>query len=561
MQSASFGHQVRDAFWRLAPSATRVVIGFSGGSDSVAIARALLEAPDLDLHLVHIDHALRRESADDARWVKRFAETHALPVTIERIDVKAVARQRGLNVEEAARNVRYGAFHAVAKKILADTIATGHTADDQAETVLMQLLRGSAYAAGIEPTRGMVIRPLLRFGKNDARTWLDSLGQSWIEDASNGDTQQQRAWIRHEVIPRLEGRRPGVRRRLADFGAAQKDVRHYVVAELKRRIGEPPYDRDALQRLPVALRRQAVVQLVRKQDGGVDRIHVERVLRELENGSTTRIDVPGSVTVRLLPHTVDAIPRDQAEQHAALTPQTIERPDQLPDRLPATLLDVGPWTLRNPGPGDWIETEGGRKRVADLLNECGVPREARSSVRLLARDQEVVWLDGIAAAPPLTEWHADPDLHYMRRALAQADQAAEDGEVPVGAVVVCNGQVIGEGRNRREGDQDPTGHAEVVALKYAAKSRGSWNLQGCTLYVTLEPCLMCTGALLHAHVGRVVYAAANARDGALGSVVDGLAGPWKHQPVVRRGVLRREAEHRLQRFFQEAREPSEFNHE
>jgi tRNA(Ile)-lysidine synthase len=558
MQSTSFGQQVRDAFRRLAPAATRAVIGFSGGSDSVAIARALLDDPKLDIHLVHIDHALRRESADDARWVKRFAEMHGVPITIERIDVKAVAKRRGLNVEEAARNVRYGAFHAVAKHVQADTIATGHTADDQAETVLMQLLRGSAYAAGIEPTRGMVIRPLLRFSKNDARTWLDSLGQNWIEDASNGDTQQQRAWIRHEVIPRLEGRRPGVRRRLADFGDAQKDIRHFVIEELQRRIGDPPFDRDALQRLPVALRRQAVVQLVRKQDGGVDRIHVERVLRELDSGITTRIDVPGSVTVRLLPHTVDAIPRDQDEPHTALTAQTIERPDQLPDRLPAALLDGGPMTLRHPEPGDWIETEGGRKRVADLLNERGVPREARS---FLAREQEVVWLDGIAAAPPLTEWHADPDLHHMRQALAQADEAAGDGEVPVGAVVVCNGQVIGEGRNRREGDHDPTGHAEVVALKQAAKSLGSWNLQGCTLYVTLEPCLMCTGALLHAHISRVVYAAANARDGALGSVVDGLAGPWKHQPTVRRGVLRREAEHRLQRFFKEAREPSESGRE
>ncbi len=553
MPSSSFGQQVRDEFRQLAPAANVVVVGFSGGSDSVAIARALRDDPDLEVHLVHIDHALRRESGEDARWAKRFAESLDLPITLERIDVNAVAKRRGLNVEQAGRDVRYGAFHAAAKRLGADVIATGHTADDQAETVLMQLLRGSAYAAGIEAVRGMVVRPLLRFGKNDARTWLDSLGQAWLEDSSNGDTQQQRAWIRHEVLPRLDGRRPGVRRRLADFGTAQKDVKHFVRSELQRRIGSPPYDRDALQRLPTALRRQAVVELVRNQDGGVERVHVERILRELDQGTITRVDVPGMVTVRLLPKIVDAMPRAAGEPEAVAKPHQVEHPEDLPPRLPASLLEDGPWTLRYPEPGDWMQTEGGRKHVADLLNERGVPREAKPFVRALAREHEVVWLEGVAAAPPLTEWHADPDLHHMRQALNLADRASSEGEVPVGAVVVCDGNTVGEGWNRREATHNPTDHAEVVALKAAAETLGSWNLAGCTLYVTLEPCLMCTGAMLHAHLDRVVYGAPNHRDGALGSVVNGLAGPWKQQPEVRRGVLRREAEHRLKQFFEASR--------
>lgn len=554
MHESSFGQQVRDEFRQLAPNAARVIVGFSGGSDSVAIVRALREDPGIDVHLVHIDHALRRESGEDARWVKRFAESLDLPITIERIDVNAVAKRRGLNIEQAGRDVRYGTFHAEARRVGADVIATGHTADDQAETVLMQLMRGSAYAAGIEAVRGMVVRPLLRFGKNDARTWLDSLGQPWLEDSSNGDTQQQRAWIRHEVIPRLEGRRPGVRRRLADFGAAQKDIKRFVLNELQRRIGDPPFDRDALQQLHPALKRQAVVELVRNQDGGVERVHVERILRELDRGSVTRIDVPGMVTVRLLSNTVDAIPRAQNEPEHDALPQIIQYPEDLPARLPASLLEDGPWTLRHPAPGDWIQTDGGRKHVADLLNELGVPREAKPTIRLLARNQQVVWLEGVAAASPLTEWHADPDLQHMRQALKMADRASSEGEIPVGAVVVRDGQTIGEGWNRREATHDPTDHAEVIALKQAAKTLGSWNLDGCTLYVTLEPCLMCTGTILQAHVDRIVYGASNRKDGALGTVVNGLAGPWKQQPDVRRGVLRREAEHRLKRFFEASRQ-------
>ncbi|MFT4211888.1 MAG: tRNA adenosine(34) deaminase TadA [Microbacterium sp.] len=109
----------------------------------------------------------------------------------------------------------------------------------------------------------------------------------------------------------------------------------------------------------------------------------------------------------------------------------------------------------------------------------------------------------------------------MARALALAAEAADVGEVPVGAVVVdAVGRVIGEGRNRRETDADPTAHAEVVALRAAASSLGSWNLDGCTLVVTLEPCLMCAGALLQARISRVVLGAWDEKAGATGSVYD-----------------------------------------
>ena len=129
----------------------------------------------------------------------------------------------------------------------------------------------------------------------------------------------------------------------------------------------------------------------------------------------------------------------------------------------------------------------------------------------------------------------------MCHALRLAQQAAEAGEVPVGAVVVYQGQIVGEGRNAPIASGDPTAHAEVQALRDAARRLGNYRLEGCTLYVTLEPCTMCSGAMLHARVGRLVYGAAEPKTGAAGSVLNVFGYPAiNHQTEVLRGVLAEE---------------------
>lgn len=139
----------------------------------------------------------------------------------------------------------------------------------------------------------------------------------------------------------------------------------------------------------------------------------------------------------------------------------------------------------------------------------------------------------------------------MRRALGLAVEAAAAGDVPVGAVVTdAAGRVIGEGRNLREITHDPTAHAEVVALRAAAESLGSWNLEGCTLVVTLEPCVMCAGAVLQAHVSRVVFGAWDDKAGAAGSVYDVLRDRRLPQRAeVIGGVLQDESSALLRGFF------------
>ncbi|MGZ4496812.1 MAG: tRNA adenosine(34) deaminase TadA [Nocardioides sp.] len=147
-------------------------------------------------------------------------------------------------------------------------------------------------------------------------------------------------------------------------------------------------------------------------------------------------------------------------------------------------------------------------------------------------------------------WH-EP----MRRALAEARAALDTGDVPIGAVVLGpDGAVLGTGRNVREADADPTGHAEVVALRAAARERGEWRLEGCTLVVTLEPCTMCAGAAVLSRVERVVFGAYDDKAGAVGSLWDVVRDRrLNHRPEVVAGVLAEESAALLDDFFREQR--------
>lgn len=147
-----------------------------------------------------------------------------------------------------------------------------------------------------------------------------------------------------------------------------------------------------------------------------------------------------------------------------------------------------------------------------------------------------------------------PDTLFMREALAQAQNAWRLGEVPVGAVVVCEGAIIATGFNQPIGTHDPTAHAEIIALRAAASLLGNYRLPDCELYVTLEPCVMCAGALLHARVKRVVFGATEPKTGAGGSIVDLFAEPrLNHHTQIQGGVLAEECAALLKAFFAERR--------
>jgi tRNA(adenine34) deaminase len=146
------------------------------------------------------------------------------------------------------------------------------------------------------------------------------------------------------------------------------------------------------------------------------------------------------------------------------------------------------------------------------------------------------------------------DVTAMRAALVEARRATAHGDVPVGAIVVRDGVVIASAGNQREQLNDPSAHAEVLALRVAAAHLGTWRLDDCTLYVTLEPCVMCAGAIINARVGTVVFGAPDLKAGAVGSLYNIAADPrLNHEPVVRHGVLAEESASLLHEFFSERR--------
>lgn len=145
------------------------------------------------------------------------------------------------------------------------------------------------------------------------------------------------------------------------------------------------------------------------------------------------------------------------------------------------------------------------------------------------------------------------DERYMLRCIELAGIAEENGDVPVGAVVVKSGEIVGEGYNRRELDRSATAHAELIAINSASERLGAWHLDGCTLYVTLEPCSMCAGAVINSRLDRLVFGASDLRFGACGSRFDLFAMGLNHQPEIERGVLAQLCSEQLKVFFKTLR--------
>jgi len=149
----------------------------------------------------------------------------------------------------------------------------------------------------------------------------------------------------------------------------------------------------------------------------------------------------------------------------------------------------------------------------------------------------------------------EDDIKYMKMALAEARKAYQRAEVPIGAVVICDDKVVGRGFNLREQTQDPTSHAEMIALREAAKNEASWRLENCQLYVTLEPCPMCAGAILQSRIKRLVYGASDPKAGAVRSLYQLLDDErFNHQVEVKAGVMEEESAQLLKDFFRELRQ-------
>lgn len=553
MTTAGLPTLVRERLAELAPGHGPLLAAVSGGADSVALLRALAAA-GLDVSVAHFDHGLRPDSANDAEFVRRLAERLGAPFHLGSAPVERVARERGWNLEDAARRLRYAFLHRTARHAGAELVVTGHTLDDQAETVLMQLLRGAAHLRGMPERRGHLVRPLLGVERAELLAYLRELGQEHRTDATNQDVSRTRAWLRHEVIPLLRHRYAALPRALGRLARVQADQEAYLAREAERLFDTAPGPALSQARLlsaPAALQREALRQLLAAAGAPHPAGRIEEIRAHLRDEHPYRLSLAPGQTLRLAYGRLEVVGETERPPERAVT-----GPADLPPGAPTAALAWPDLTVRGRRPGDRIRLPAGTRKLSDLLIDRKVPREERDALRVLASGSEVLWVEGIGPSAALQADPAgaagearDPDERFMRRALELAREAAAAGEAPIGAVVTCGGEIVAEARNETEANRDPTAHAEALALRRAAAARGDWRLAECTLFVTLEPCPMCFGAALQAHLGRVVYGASNRREGALGGVTDLREAAWKRQPEVRGGVLAREAGELLRGFF------------
>jgi len=391
---------------------------------------SLVPELDLKVHLVHVNHGLRPEADAEQLSVERLAGDLGVPCHVERVTVRREPPWEGLEAE--ARRARYGAFRAVAERIGAQRIATAHTADDQAETVLMRLLEGAGPRglAGIAPVRGLLIRPLLEARRTDVEAHLRARGLAWMEDASNRDPRFLRNRVRHDVLPFLERTvDPGIAARLArsaglvralmddlegagarelarlgrqggagwvfgiaDLRALPREIAAETLRAAALSLGHSGAMRGAGQR---ALRRLLAPDIPRGlvSAGG---LVMERSGRWLRVGRGRLADleprefvVPGTLALPEIGAALEA--RCFEAGSGYVVPRDAGTVAFDADRLPSRL------TVRARRRGDRFMPWGGaqERRLKSFLIDAGVPRWERARVPLLEADGDLIWVAGL----------------------------------------------------------------------------------------------------------------------------------------------------------------------
>jgi tRNA(Ile)-lysidine synthase len=524
----------------------RVLIAVSGGLDSVTLLHLLCNLTgdltgetNLEVTVAHLDHGIRPESTEDANFVRDLCTSLNLPCDLERVNVPEIAAKRGWGLEEAARKLRYDFLSRAAKHSGSSLILTAHTRDDNAETVLMQLLRGTVRATGIPPRRERIVRPLLGISRAELHAHALEHDLRWREDASNTDTRFTRNWIRHEVLGLLETRNPNVRTKLAEHAELMRDE-DALLEDWAARVQRWTDWRHE----PRAMQRRLIRRALETASIVPDLEHIETIREALGASNVRRVSLPTGKT---------GVVQAGGLRIFAANPNvpTLE--------WPALDFSNFPWAkLRRREPGDRIRLSGGTRKLSDVLIDRKIPREERDAIPVVAQNSEVLW---VGLEPPILDVRigssTDHEFAAMTQALELAREAFGAGEVPVGAVVIQAGEVVGRGRNRSRQGSDMTLHAELEAIRDACQNIKTAHLTDCTLVVTLEPCLMCLGAVLESRINRVIFAARNPKNGALGGVIDASRADWTHRFQVRSGLLEAESAKLLEQFFAQIRSRDE----
>lgn len=372
----------------------RVYCAVSGGADSVALLFGmylLREKLDIDLHAAHFNHHLRSEESDgDAAFVREFCSGYGIPLEYGEAEVKT--GKKGL--EAAAREARYAFL-----RELPGTVATAHTADDNAETVLMHLLRGTGLKGlgGIAPKNGSVIRPMLLVTREEVEAFLEEYHLPHREDSSNATERFLRNRLRHGVMPLLRQENPGVSVSMSAAALRLREDEAYLQSQLEPELPKV----SALVKLPAALQNRYLERFLKENDvPEPEQVHIHQ-LRELLNSDkpSGRMDFPGNVIIardydRLTRLKITSIP----EEASVSVPGVTELPQWgiriLVDTEPKIGFGVtiqGTLTVRSRRPGDEMRVSGGTKSIKKLMIDKKISAHQRFFIPILADETGVLW--------------------------------------------------------------------------------------------------------------------------------------------------------------------------
>ncbi len=424
--------------YHLLHAGDRVLVAVSGGPDSVCLLSVLqmfAKELDLTLHLAHLNHMFRgRESANDARFVTNLAQKAGIPATIEQVDVPAFCRERGLSAQAGAREVRYAFLDRLARSVGASRIATGHTATDQAETILMRLLRGAGISglSAIPPKRGNIIRPLIESTRDDILAYLHTAALPFVSDSSNVKPIYTRNQIRMELLPLLKSFNPRIVETLAIEAALIRDEDDAMRSCLDDKASDifvqendiVVIKRNAFNNLFPALRRRIlkkIADLCGMDSSRISMVQIEQALLFMAEAQTGRtMHLPPGLTIareydRFLVMTAGEA---MAFSHSLAMPGLTAVPElgiEIEIAAENTETQVGdiqnyhwqaafdydkmgiPLTVRSRRPGDVFcpAGMGGRhKKLQDYLVDEKIPRRHRDRVPLLCSGDDIVWVLG-----------------------------------------------------------------------------------------------------------------------------------------------------------------------
>jgi tRNA(Ile)-lysidine synthase len=422
---------------------TRVAVAVSGGADSVGLLRALhREATELGLVLAvaHVHHGIRGAEADeDERFVGDLADDLGLELWAHRVETPAVARERKQTLEEAARELRYAWFRELLAQGKFDAVATAHTLDDQAETVLHRLLRGAwtEGLGGIHPVvhcaRGSILRPFLETRREEIREWLQQRGQPWREDATNQDTAHTRNRIRLDLMPRLGEYNPQVAEQLARLATIARDEESWWDAELARILpglvlpgkpvrgggravsthpeeGSAGIELERLRALAPAVRRRVLRAAAKRLGCALNFEQTERLMAMCEPEAAKKQEAAGlwaEKSARELRLVRKGASREEA---IATEPVEVSIPGEASGfgvRLRMVLAEnasttsPGTVVLRTPRAGDRVRIRHSRgaKPLKEIFERMQVEPEARKTWPVLEWQRQIVWMKGVDLEP------------------------------------------------------------------------------------------------------------------------------------------------------------------